>query len=580
MRKLVVAVSLLIIYGSLYPFNFDLESFDPGMLPALFDFRPGRTGRGDLLANIVLFLPFGFFAMQAAQHRTRWTTWLAILVAGFILAHGIQIAQIVVPGRVPSSGDTLLNMVGCALGCLLGTLRMPRLAAATDISTGPLPVSTILALFLVVWNLRPFIPSIDLQLLINNIKNLIDSPIPHPLWTYQGVVTWLIIFHFLDSDEPRLVPQKHYPTLVFITLALGFFVVGNIINIDRIAGALIALPLWQVVRRLQRPPLLSFLTFVLIVGISFQPFELRGAANHFNWVPFSGALNGNLLINVLATTKKLLLYGSLIWLLVQSGVRLSVATIIVSALLFVSEHLQVYIVGRTPEITDSLLALMAGLGFHFWEDFRLTSKEGPQPQAIEPRGVGVAHSVTNSENVAILGATDDEYGHSGGIDPEPPAGNQELVINLRRSQASFLRNLSHATQLDIGEVCERIIMLAAHPDTDWRQDVLFSDPVQSVLKALTPVRSNNDWTHVNFQLDQISTGAAGFAGGEHVQHPVQDTAPPDSRLHGKVRCAPPETQTSARLLGAEAAAITQVSRLHWRGGRYRAGPRRARVCLV
>jgi VanZ family protein len=148
MRKLVVAVSVLIIYGSLYPFHFDLASFDPSMLPTLFDFRMGRIGRGDLLANIVLFLPFGFFAMQAAEHRTRWTSWLTILIAGFILAHTIQIAQLVIPGRVPSTGDTILNMLGCALGCLLGTLRMPRLATATNISTGPLPVPTIFALSL------------------------------------------------------------------------------------------------------------------------------------------------------------------------------------------------------------------------------------------------------------------------------------------------------------------------------------------------------------------------------------------------------------------------------------------------
>jgi hypothetical protein len=90
------------------------------------------------------------------------------------------------------------------------------------------------------------------------------------------------------------------------------------------------------------------------------------------------------------------------------------------------------------------------------------------------------------------------------IDPQRPAGNQELVVNLNRSEASFLIHLARATNLDIGEVCERLIALAGRPDADWRQDVLFSDPVQSALKVLNRERADNHWTQVNFQLDQNS----------------------------------------------------------------------------
>ena len=85
----------------------------------------------------------------------------------------------------------------------------------------------------------------------------------------------------------------------------------------------------------------------------------------------------------------------------------------------------------------------------------------------------------------------DDHGPSGVIDPQPPTGNQELVINLRRSEASFLIHLSRATNLDIGGVCERLIALAARPDTNWRQDVLFSDPVQSALEAQTDTRGQS-----------------------------------------------------------------------------------------
>ena len=179
------------------------------------------------------------------------------------------------------------------------------------------------------------------------------------------------------------------------------------------------------------------------------------------------------------------------------------ATVAVSDLLFVSEQLQVSFVGRTPEITDPLLALMAGLGFHFWEEFRLKALEGSELTAAASGGIGAVHPVRSSQNVASLAAMENEHNPtSPEIDPQPPSGNQELVINLHRSQASFLSHLADATNLDLGGVCERLIDLATRPQTDWRQDVVFSDPVRSALQDLNRVPADNHWTHVEIQLDQ------------------------------------------------------------------------------
>jgi hypothetical protein len=161
--------------------------------------------------------------------------------------------------------------------------------------------------------------------------------------------------------------------LVLLTLGLGLFIVGNSITIDRIAGALLALPAWKVLRGLPRTPILCLSTFIVIVGIGFTPFELRAEPIAFKWIPFQGALGGNMFINVLATTKKMLLYGCLIYLLVELNLRLMTSTLIVSVFLFVSEFLQIFFHKKTPEITDSILALMIGIGFYIWDDYRRKS---------------------------------------------------------------------------------------------------------------------------------------------------------------------------------------------------------------
>ncbi|WP_133300671.1 hypothetical protein [Seongchinamella sediminis] len=87
-------------------------------------------------------------------------------------------------------------------------------------------------------------------------------------------------------------------------------------------------------------------------------------------------------------------------------------------------------------------------------------------------------------------------------DKQDPAGGQSIIINLRRSQASFLTHLARAARLSKAEVIEHLIALAANPDSDWRQDVLYSDPVQSELQGFQPVSRGPHWTRLDIQLEQ------------------------------------------------------------------------------
>jgi hypothetical protein len=54
-------------------------------------------------------------------------------------------------------------------------------------------------------------------------------------------------------------------------------------------------------------------------------------------------------------------YGSVLWLWRASGRSLAWATAIAAAALFLLERVQVYLPGRTPEITDAVLAVLMGV---------------------------------------------------------------------------------------------------------------------------------------------------------------------------------------------------------------------------
>ena len=78
---LLLVVLALIVYGSLYPFDFRPD-IDGGILGALRQLSWQRAGRGDRISNVLLYLPLGFclFLGLATRLRRRSAALFAMLV--------------------------------------------------------------------------------------------------------------------------------------------------------------------------------------------------------------------------------------------------------------------------------------------------------------------------------------------------------------------------------------------------------------------------------------------------------------------------------------------------------------------
>ena len=111
---------LLIIYASLYPMA---GWHDSGGDPlAFFGAAWPRYYTGfDLAANIVAYLPFGFFCTAALRRRLAPTTaWLVAALLGSGLSFAMELLQNYLPSRVPSNLDLACNAAGALLGGLIG----------------------------------------------------------------------------------------------------------------------------------------------------------------------------------------------------------------------------------------------------------------------------------------------------------------------------------------------------------------------------------------------------------------------------------------------------------------------------
>jgi hypothetical protein len=108
-------------------------------------------------------------------------------------------------------------------------------------------------------------------------------------------------------------------------------------------------------------PAVAALLMTIVVMSRLLPWRLAATLKTFQWIPFFGFLHGSLQIDVITFSQKFYLYGAMLLLLLRAGMRLRNAVALLCAVLFVTSLIQMFLVERSAEISDALLALGVGL---------------------------------------------------------------------------------------------------------------------------------------------------------------------------------------------------------------------------
>jgi hypothetical protein len=117
--------------------------------------------------------------------------------------------------------------------------------------------------------------------------------------------------------------------------------------------------------------LLAALIFAFTLR-SFVPFELRDAPAPFKWVPFASVLEGEMGVNLRSLAASVFAFGAMLWLVDRVGGRITGVTVALAVWVLLIELGQMWIVGRTPDITPPLLVIATGVLF-----FRLRTRPSP-----------------------------------------------------------------------------------------------------------------------------------------------------------------------------------------------------------
>lgn len=314
----------------------------------------------DIVVNVSLYMPLGFAAHLAFRrvHLPLFHFYAPVLL-GLVLSASVEMIQLYTPGRNTSMLDVTTNVLGTILGVAVAAL-FEEMAGSAGVRSR-LRVADrsglILAFCWAAWLFFPFFPVLGTFVPISKASTFITSPIFAPLAVLSEAAIWFAAGLLLEAAGIR----KSVEWLGFSILAIPaqlFIATRQPVPSDligAIAGFLLfaARPRGKQVTKIEA---WAFLVVVITRGLS--PFQFVATAVPFDWIPFGGVLNAQWQPATLVLLGKIFYYATAIWLLRAAGLRLWRSTAIVAACLGSIEALQTHLPGRTPEITDPLLAVL------------------------------------------------------------------------------------------------------------------------------------------------------------------------------------------------------------------------------
>lgn len=366
-RELWLGFVILITYGSIYPANFQMHLFDSASLAIFLKSCCGAPHSGDVLANFLLFVPFGFFGILAAHRTIVGISWAAyVCILGTLLALVLQLVQIYLPSRDANLQDVVWNFIGIFGGVLLGLSVKNHFLQPTRLSSYFLLVPWVLIIAWLTYRLIPFVPAMDFQSVKDSLKPLYLNPELIPKNIFHDTVAWCLIAYFLRAGRRFSSYDIYLPQLILLTFFLEILIITNVVSASNVVGAVLAIILWRgVLRRIpQCENVLVLLLFSMLIFVGLAPFTQYPEAVTFNWLPFHGFLGGSMYINSQAACEKVFLYGSLVYLLWKGGFGTLQSILIAVMGVAMIEFAQTRFIGHTPEITDPILVILIALTLH------------------------------------------------------------------------------------------------------------------------------------------------------------------------------------------------------------------------
>jgi VanZ family protein len=346
-------VALLAIHGSLYPWRFAMPASLADAWHRMIHQPSLWTSAGDVVGNVVLFVPVGALGWALVRRWIGWRRTLLVLSAGLAFAFVLQVAQLFLPARSAALSDVVWNGLGLliGMGLVAGGSRIHAPWLGRDSLRAPLAM-VVLWLMLQWW---PMVPRLDWQQIKNALKPLLLTPRWSAFSALEAALALLVLGVMLRGLRRRATVM-----LALVALAaLGKLVMlRQALTLSRMVGWAVGLAcvwvLWRAPPRVAAwcVAAASLLWFTVD---ELRPFEWGPVLGEFHWLPLAAMLQGSMVANTSALAWHLFWLGAVMLVGTAQGARAAPLAVGLSVWVLLLELLQMLLPGRTADVTPLLL---------------------------------------------------------------------------------------------------------------------------------------------------------------------------------------------------------------------------------
>jgi VanZ family protein len=366
---LLAIIVALILYVSLYPFQFGADG--PTAMEVLRELSWARASRGDMLNNVLLYVPLGFcIALSVEPRFGRLSGIAAGLVGGALLSITMEIMQGSIATRVPSLTDLSLNAAGALAGAIGGS-AWHALGARMTPHANPVGRSGAIALVvLVLWlitRLWPFVPDASLRQLKRAVRPLFTPEIGWPDLA-AFFVGWLVVAQAVFHLARRQRSVDVFLIVIAAVLVGRTFTAGNTLEFAELAAIALLLPVLVLISRVGdrgRSALLAAALGTWLASVALLP-ALDGARDVAAELPALGEFLGRNAPPPAELAGRAFSYVALTWLLAGTGLFPHVAAGITVLLVLLLGLMQAGAATPVYGWIDVVIAVIAGILVTRW----------------------------------------------------------------------------------------------------------------------------------------------------------------------------------------------------------------------
>lgn len=361
----------LILYVSLYPFQFGADG--PTAMEVLRTLSWARASRGDMLNNVLLYVPLGFCIALTIEPRFGRLTGIAGgLVGGALLSITMEIMQGSIATRVPSLTDLSLNAAGALAGAIGGS-AWHALGVRMTPQANPAGRSGAIALVvLVLWliaRLWPFVPDASLRQLKRAVRPLFT---PEFGWADLTAffVGWLVVAQAVFHLARRQRSVDVFLIVIAAVLVGRTFTAGNTLELAELAAIALLLPVLVLISRVEdrgRSALLAAALGTWLASVALLP-ALGGARDVAVELPALGEFLGRNAPPPAELAGRAFSYVALTWLLAGTGLFPHVAAGITVLLVVLLALMQAGAATPVYGWIDVVIAIIAGILVTRWRN--------------------------------------------------------------------------------------------------------------------------------------------------------------------------------------------------------------------